>query len=127
MSGPNAGAHSAKPTYRFTGPLPAALQTLAGQRRWVCWDYVWDPNKGKWSKPPLSAHTGQLAKGGINNSANLGTFSEAFQTAERLGLAGVGYVISDEDDITGIDLDDCITDSGSLSDLAAEIVGYGET
>jgi putative DNA primase/helicase len=75
----------------------------------------------------MSAHTGRLARGGINKSANLGTFSEAAATAAKRGLAGIGYVIGDDDEITGVDLDDCITDSGSLSELAAEIVGYGET
>ena len=43
------------------------------------------------------------------------------------GLDGVGLVLTADDEITGIDLDHCITDSGSPSDLAAEIVGWGET
>jgi hypothetical protein len=116
-----------KPSYRFVGSLPTALQLLASKRQWVCWDYVWNADKGKWDKPPLSAHTGRLAKGGINNPAALGAFSEAAATAAKHGLAGVGYVISHDDDITGIDLDDCITDSGCFSDLATEIVGYAET
>lgn len=42
-------------------------------------------------------------------------------------MAGVGLILTDDDNITGIDLDDCVTDSGSLSDVAAEIIGYGET
>ena len=46
---------------------------------------------------------------------------------ERHGLDGVGLVLTAEDDLTGIDLDDCITDSGSRTPLAAEIIGYGES
>jgi primase-polymerase (primpol)-like protein len=46
---------------------------------------------------------------------------------KRYGLAGFGLILTDDDNITGIDLDDCVTDSGSLSDVAAEIIGYDET
>lgn len=46
---------------------------------------------------------------------------------ERYDLAGVGLVLTGDGDITGIDLDHCISDSGSLSNLAAESISYAET
>jgi hypothetical protein len=46
---------------------------------------------------------------------------------ERHGLAGVGLVLTSDDDMTGGDLDHCITDAGSFSEVAAEIISYGET
>jgi len=55
MSEPNPGERPPKPTYRFNGRLPAALEPLASKRQWVTWNYVWNANKGKWDKPPLSA------------------------------------------------------------------------
>ena len=113
-----------RPTYRFTGDLPTALEPLRTSQRWVVWDYVWNDKKKDWGKPPRSARTGRIAS--INNPTNLGTFAEAVATAARLELAGVGYVLMSDDDLTGIDLDDCIS-AGTLSALAAEIVGYGET
>jgi hypothetical protein len=119
----------AKPTYRFdvTKPLPAALEPLKARRQWICWDYVWNEKKQKWDKPPLSAHTGRMAKGGATNPANWGTFEQAAGAAMMRRLAGVGYVISRDDNITGIDLDHCVTDSGSFSPLAAEVLGFAET
>ena len=75
----------------------------------------------------MSAHTGRLAKGGINNPANLGNFAEAASTAARLKLAGVGFVLRPDDGVTGIDLDDCITDSGSFSQIAGTTLSNHET
>ncbi len=114
-----------KPTYQFSGTLPPALEPLQHRRQWLTWDHGWNPARTRYDKPPRSAHTGKPAS--INNLFNLGTFDEAAATARRLGLAGVGFVLEADDDLTGIDLDDCVTDSGSLSPLAAEVIGYGET
>jgi hypothetical protein len=121
------GAHGSpdRPKYRFDGTLPPALQPLRDRPQWVTWDYVWNSKNKKWDKPPRSAHNGRAAS--INKDANLGTFEQAAATATRLGLAGVGFVLKADDPYTGIDLDDCITDSGSFSPLVAEIIGYSET
>ena len=54
-------------------------------------------------------------------------FDEAVAGMERHGLAGVGLVLTENGGISGIDLDHCITDADSLSELAVEIVGYAET
>ena len=45
----------------------------------------------------------------------------------RHGFTGVGIVVTQDMDITGIDLDHCINDSGGFSGLAAEIVALAET
>ena len=119
------GTRPAKPPYRFAGDLPAALEPLRTRKRWLTWGYVWNADKEKWDKPPRCAHTGRPAS--INNPANLGTFPEAVATAARLEMDGVGYLLMPDDDLTGIDLDDCITNSGSYSPLAAEVIGYAET
>ncbi|HWE19669.1 MAG TPA: hypothetical protein VG758_21210 [Hyphomicrobiaceae bacterium] len=116
-----------RPSYRFSGALPEALAPLAARRQWLCWTYVWNEKKAKWDKPPLSAHTGRMAKGGATNPDNWGTFAKALDTAQHMGLAGVGYVLTKDDNITGADLDHCITDSGTYTPLAAEVLALGET
>ncbi|MFM9848290.1 MAG: DUF3631 domain-containing protein [Hyphomicrobiaceae bacterium] len=116
-------ARSARPTYRFTGQPPNALSGLLASPRWVGWDY--HLRDGRWTKPPLNPRNGGLAK--VNEPHTWGTFDDAVARMEKSGNAGVGLVLTDDIDITGIDLDDCINDSGSLSDLAAEIVALGET
>jgi hypothetical protein len=63
----------------------------------------------------------------VDNPETWGTFDAALAGLGRHDLAGVGLVLTGEDDIIGIDLDDCVTDSGCFSPLAAEIIGYGES
>ena len=114
-----------KPAYKFNGTLPSAFDQLRNRRQWVTWDYVWNEKKEKWDKPPRSAHTGKPAS--INDPFAMGTLDQASATARRLALAGVGLVLKPDDDITGGDLDHCVTNSGSLSLLAAEVIEFGET
>ena len=118
-------AQNPKPSYQFRGDAPPApLAHLGDKRRWVAWGYVC--KKGRWTKPPINPHTGRLAS--VTNPATWGTFVEALECARRHGLAGVGVVLTgEEDDIVGGDLDHCITDAGTFSPLAAEILGYAET
>jgi primase-polymerase (primpol)-like protein len=115
----------AKPAYKFHGNLPAAFDRLRGLRKWLTWDYIWNAKKGGWDKPPLSAHTGKPAS--INNIFDRGTFDQALAAMQKHRLAGIGIVLEPDDDLTGGDLDDCVTDSGTFSPLAAEVVGYAET
>ena len=113
-----------KPSYRFAGDeLPAALEHLRHERRWVAWDYEW--RNGRWTKPPRDPRTGGYAS--VADPATWGTFTEALAGTKRHGLAGVGLVLTDDGDIIGIDLDDCVNDAGSFTPFAAEIIGYGET
>ena len=112
-----------QPLYRFDGKLPTALAHLCDQPRWVAWSYRC--KDGRWTKPPIDPRSGRTAS--VSNPDTWGTFEVALAGMERHGLAGVGLVLTVNDDITGIDLDDCITDAGFYSPLAAEVIEYGET
>lgn len=116
----------AKPSYLFQGKLPPALDRLRALPQWLTWDYVWDEKKGKWQKPPRSCHTGSRASG--TDPRNWGGFDEALITATREGLAGVGFSLSADDGLTGIDLDNCRDpETGTFTGLAKEILDLGET
>ena len=119
----HASSKTAKPVYRFGGQLPAALVDLRDKPRWVAWDYVGKGNH--WTKLPINPHTGRTAS--VSDPNTWATFDEAHAGMKQYGLAGVGLVLSEADDIAGIDLDDCISEEGALSPLAAEVVGYAET
>ena len=115
-----------KPSYRFTGPLPPALDSLCARHQWLTWLHRWDEKKKKWTKPPCDARSGVVC--GATDPAHWGTYEEARATARRRGMAGVGFALDDSDDITGIDMDNCRDAvTGMLSPLAAEIVCFGET
>ena len=112
-----------KPPYRFVGEVPTPLAYLRDKQRWVAWDFC--QKGGKWTKPPFDPRTGRHAS--VSNPATWATFNAALASMEKFDLAGVELVLTDDDDITGIDLDHCINDSGSSSALAADIISYGET
>lgn len=116
-----------KPTYRFPGDAPPiALAHLRGEKVWLTWRFVWRAEKRKYDKPPHSATTGQMQKDWANAPGFLGTFDQAFATMRKRGLAGIGISL-EHAGLTGIDLDRCITDSGSFSPVAAEAIACGET
>jgi hypothetical protein len=116
-------ARPAKPPYRFGGILPDALNHLYDQPRWVAWGFRWKNNK--WTKPPFDPKTGRFAD--VSDPKTWAPFDVALAGMQKHKLDGVGLVLTADDNITGIDLDDCISDADSLSDMAAEIIGYGET
>jgi hypothetical protein len=114
-----------KPAYRFAGDAPPpALAHLRNERRWVAWRYEW--RGGKWTKPPIAPATGRAARS--NDSTTWGTFDEALTlVSRRKDLAGIGVMLTDDGDLSGADLDHCITDSGSFSPLAADVLELAET
>src|SRR5215213_2324665 len=88
----------------FAG-LPPALQALREMRQWVAWDHQWKEDRQQWTKPPVNPRTGQLAKS--TSPDTWGSFDEAERHARSHKLAGVGFVLREHDDLTGIDLDKC--------------------
>src|SRR5262245_3410271 len=105
-----------EPTYRFSGDQPpAALAHLRDEPRWVGWKY--EERNCRSTKPPIDPRTGRYAS--VSNSQTWATFETALDGVKKHGLAGVGLMLTG-DGIIGIDLDDCVTDSGSYSPLAAD-------
>jgi putative DNA primase/helicase len=97
----------------------------------VAWRYVF--RRGKWTKPPINPNAteaDQSDAASVSDPVTWGTFDQALAYLNRYPAmsGGVGIVLVGDDDLSGIDLDDCITDSGSYTPLAAEIVSdYRET
>jgi hypothetical protein len=105
---------------------PSALDELRTHRQWVCWDYVTRPGAAKPTKPPMSPHTGRGASHA--KPADWGTYEQAEACAERRKFAGVGFVLTEDDGYTGIDLDKCRNpETGKLDQWADDIVALGET
>jgi hypothetical protein len=102
--------------------------------RFVAWKYILKPKATKWDKLPINPHTGKAAS--VSGPETWGTFAEALACMKRHRLAGVGIILTHLSKhpkggkitrIAGGDLDDCITDSGSLTPLAAVVLAYAET
>lgn len=110
--------------------IPMELKQIP---RWVLWNHteVGTEDNKRWSKLPLQI-TGQSA-----SSTNPNTWSD-FLTVQATyeknpnQFSGVGFVFSDEDNLIGVDLDDCYdADLNSftnvaLQQIATSIDGYME-
>jgi hypothetical protein len=113
-----------KPPFQFVGELPDALDELRQRKQWVTWDYTW--NGKKWDKPPRHPRGGQRCNGYVPE--NWETFDVALETSRRFDLAGVGYSLSEDDNLTGIDLDHCYDPTTrTFSPLAAKVLAFSET
>jgi putative DNA primase/helicase len=100
----------------YIDAVPAALRE---RDQWVCWKYL-PPTKpgGKSRKVPFQIN-GELAKS--DDAATWTSFDDVTRAWREGGFDGVGFVFSEDDPFTGIDLDDCIVD-GQLIPSAQGIV-----
>src|SRR6266536_4629527 len=122
---------SARPEAADIHPRPVAVEVvpdgipaaLVNHDQWLGWR--WERVNGKWTKPPLSLRT--LGAGSSTDAQTLVGFSRAVTTlagdrlCEEQNLDGLGFAITKENGITGVDLDDCVVD-GALHPAAAEII-----
>lgn len=77
--------------------------------QWVVWKFEETIN-GKPTKVPFSPRTGQHAS--VNDPSTWATFEDACQASSWFN--GIGFVFTDNDPFTGIDLDDTEGDSEKL-------------
>lgn len=105
--------------------IPLELKRIA---RWVLWDYMEVGEEGakRWSKVPLQISGKTASTNNPSSWTDFMTAEEAYKTGK---YSGIGFVFTQDDDLCGIDLDDCIED-GKLSEFAQSIVdrvqGYVE-
>lgn len=96
---------SAVPQYEngkeYLQNCPSALRDA---RKFVCLRLTWDGTKGKFAKMPINPHTGKAAQ--VNNPETWGSFEEATAAIDKYGIkGGIGYILTGDDNIVGIDLD----------------------
>ena len=111
----------------FVGlPDLPALRELQGRPKWVAWDYTWNEKRQLWDKPPISARDGRA--GSSTNAETWSPYDAAAAYSTRRRLAGVGYVLSPDDDESGVDLDKCRDpETGTLQAWAQVAVDFAET
>lgn len=89
--------------------IPADLRAYP---QWVVWRYV-DRGGPKPSKLPFSPRNGQVAS--VTDATTWATFNESIAAFDNGGFDGIGFVFTDADPFTGIDLDDCHGDADALA------------
>lgn len=98
---------------------PVALHELRAWPHWVV--YRVEERGGKATKVPYMAAT-PSRRASSTDPETWGTYEQAVETFGRKRCAGVGYVFSARDEYTGIDLDACVDETGTIHPEAAKIV-----
>lgn len=114
----NASASRPHPLAPIFENIPAELEALG---QWVVFRYEWSVTTNDWTKIPRIPRTGANAK--TNDPATWGTFLEARTAVEHGEYEGLGFVFTDADPYTGIDLDNCRTPlSAAIDQWAQEVI-----
>jgi putative DNA primase/helicase len=132
----NPNMHKTDPSEQSAGqerpPKPHALavipesipDTLKAIDQWVVWRCFWQ--KGKWDKPPLQSHSGNLAS--TTNPNSWSTFDAAMAAYEAGTVDGIGFVFAKQNRLVGIDLDHCRNpETGIIEPWALEIINSFRT
>lgn len=99
--------------------IPEELRLL---KQWILWKYE-DKNGNKPTKVPYSiAHN--LAS--VTNPNDWSTFNEAFNIYQLGSYDGLGFVFTDADPYSFIDLDDCSNSTNAQSDMERQLKIYKE-
>jgi primase-polymerase (primpol)-like protein len=87
----------------------------------VVWRYVWRDDLQKWDEPPLQAHSLTAA-----SSTKRDTWASFHEAMERYGqgqLDGIGRVVTEHNELVGVDLDHCRDpETGAIAKWAMTIV-----
>jgi hypothetical protein len=101
--------------------IPAELKD---RPQWVIWQLA--QRDGKATKLPYNPKTGELADS--TKASTWGTIQEALIGTEKYSADGIGFVFSEGDPYTGIDLDSCRDpDTGEVEPWAQEIIDRFES
>jgi primase-polymerase (primpol)-like protein len=97
----------------------ANTQNIRDLRQWLCWRS--EERDGKpTNKVPYSPLTGEKASS--TNPETWANYSEAVSAHREHGHHGIGFVFTPEDDLCGVDLDGCLTETGEIESWAREII-----
>jgi putative DNA primase/helicase len=101
-----------------TTSIPAALAELQRYRQWVSWRY--EERDGRRTKVPYSPISGAPADS--TDPQTWASYSQAAAAMLRYHHDGIGFVLTAADPFVGVDMDDCLTDTGQLTEWAAHVV-----
>ena len=65
--------------------IPDELKELP---QWCCFELIWDEKRGKYTKIPMNAFTGEKAKS--NDETTWATFEVAQDAVSKFKLSGIG-------------------------------------
>src|ERR1700740_633443 len=88
---------------------------------WLCFKFQTAPNRERAKKVPIDSETGQRAR--YKDPAAWGTLEQAMAGCARFHADGVGYAFMFDDNIVGLDLDNCRNAAtGKIDQWASDII-----
>jgi len=93
---------------------------LRRRTQWVCWKYVSRPGASKPAKVPCIPSTGHPAN--ITDDTTWESFDIAYRHYHLERYDGLGFVLTQADDIVGIDIDNCVAPDGKLLQPAQSVI-----
>jgi len=115
----------AAPLSQKTKTFPEAFKPYRNKVRWNIWRLVRDDKLKKWKKVPLSVKTGR--NGSSTNPATWGTYDQAIRAFRKFNATGLGFIFTEDDDLYGIDLDECSKSGTPEYNRAMEALTHRET
>ena len=92
---------------------------ITPRNQWVGWRY--QERDGVRTKVPINARTGKNAD--ATNPATSSSFDQAGYAVKEFDLDGVGFVFSEQDPYSGVDLDNCRNpETGEIEGWAKEFI-----
>jgi hypothetical protein len=119
------GARMTEKPQTFNGDLahlPAALQPLTNEARWLVWSWEWRATKngkGKWTKPPRQARD-PSRNARSNDPATWAGYDQAVSRVTAGDADGIGFALSGSTIGAG-DLDHCRDADGSVARWAEDL------
>lgn len=98
--------------------IPAELRAHA---RWAPWRAVWNAKRGKWDKVPCSPSGYMLSTKRPEAWVPFEVALAAYQATPGR-FAGVGYLMTGEHGLVGVDLDRCVDAQGLIAPWARELL-----
>jgi hypothetical protein len=99
--------------------MVADEQDIRGLKQWVCWRT--EERDDKPTKIPYAPLTGRCADS--TNPRTWAGYGEAVAACQELGHDGIGVVVTPEDDLCGVDLDQCLdAETGETECWAKDII-----
>ena len=114
-------------------PKPDALdvdpngvpEALKAREQWVLWSYTWKDDRGEWTKIPKQT-TGAHASS--TDPDTWSSFVDVLARYQEGNYDGIGFVLSEDGLVAGVDLDDCRDpDSGEIGEWATSVVDELDT
>lgn len=102
--------------------IPLELRQIP---QWVCWRF--ENQDGTGTKLPINAQPGRFASS--TEPATWCSFEAAVNVSRRDGYDGIAFVISDSDPYCGVDMDDCLDETGQWlwgEDMVRWLATYAE-